>query len=107
MNDQDDWLIIDFPAIYGASKSRDYRSRVAQQFTVIFKFLKDNELMRIDPLDENDEVRLDLIVYGRDCEPIGIQMFAKAIPNWLKARDKDQNVANLGLLEKGLAKLRS
>lgn len=108
MSEQDDWLIFDFSVIHGASKSLDYRNGVVRQCTAVFKFLKDNGLLRIDPLDEHGEIRRDLIVYGRDfLDPIGIQMFAKAIPSWFKARDKDQNVANLSILEKGLAKLRS
>ena len=32
----------------------------------------------------------------------GDEMFNKAIPNWQKARDKDGNLDNLSILERGL-----
>ncbi len=32
-------------------------------------------------------------------------MFAKAIPAWQRARDKDGNLANIKLLEDGLKKI--
>ena len=38
---------------------------------------------------------------------VGSEMFKKTIPSWERARDKDGNLENLAILEKGLEKIRA
>lgn len=91
--------------LYQATKSREWRAQVKAKITVIFKFLQDNNLSNVRLLDESGEAIEDLVLMRSHLTEAGVKMFAKAIPAWQRARDKDGNLANIKLLEDGLKKI--
>ncbi len=97
--------IVNIPSYLNASKSKDFRSQIFQQYTSIFKFLYDKNLIKINPLNELGEVKEDLIVYKSDLTENGLELFKKAIPSWQRNVDRSGNYENISSLEKALAKL--
>ncbi len=88
--------------IYQSSKNLTWRKQVLDKRKVIFQFLKDNDLILINPFLENGEINMNLSLMRSHLTDAGDEMFNKAIPNWQKARDKDGNLDNLSILERGL-----
>ena len=94
------WPSID--EIYKSSKNLTWRKQILDKSKVIFQFLKDNNLIFVNPFLENGEVDTSLKLMRSHLTDIGDEMFNKVIPKWQKARDKDGNLDNIAILEKGL-----
>ena len=92
--------------VYKSSKNTAWRRQVLEKSVVIMRFLKVNNLLRVEPFDANGELNLDLALMRSDVTDDGDAMFEKVIPSWQKARDKDGKINNLEILEKGLKKIR-
>ncbi|MGF6213657.1 hypothetical protein [Comamonas sp. 4034] len=88
--------------IYQSSKNLTWRKQVLDKRRVIFQFLKDNNLILIDPFLKNGEVNMELSLMRSHLTDVGDEMFNKIIPNWQKARDKDGNLENVSILKNGL-----
>ena len=92
--------------IYQSSKNITWRKQVLESSIVIFRFLHENNLLLVNPFDENGNVLIDLSLMRSDVTDIGDEMFSKTIPNWQKARDRDGNLKNLSILENGLKNIK-
>lgn len=91
--------------LYQSSKSKEWRSRVKARTTIIYKFLRDHGLSKIELLDDLGEAIEDLVLMRSHLTDAGAKLFEKAIPAWDRARDKDGNLCNLTQLENGLKKI--
>jgi hypothetical protein len=105
----DDSFLLYFPSIstmFQSSKNRTWREGTVATWNAIFRFLYDNKLLLVNPFDEQGCLKHDYKVMPSHLTEEGREMFNDAIPRWLRARDRDGNTKNLGLLEKGLKKIR-
>ncbi|UYZ82726.1 hypothetical protein MTZ49_08860 [Entomomonas sp. E2T0] len=100
-----DFNMHNMPMLLSRNKSDDYQKRVIKSSTILLSFLKDNNLINIDPFNEQGYLKLDLVVKQSNLTDIGNALFVKIIPNWFKYIDKGGNAENITKLEKGLMEL--
>ena len=93
--------------LYKSSKNTTWRKQKKKKSIVIYKFLKEHKLIIVDPFDENGNLKMDFTLMESHLTNVGSEMFKKTIPSWERARDKDGNLENLAILEKGLEKIRA
>lgn len=93
--------------LFKSSKNTAWREQVVRKRTAMFKFLRENSLVLVDPLDESGRPRENFVLMRSHLTDEGFEMFKKSIPSWEKARDRDGNIDNVGILENGLQKIRS
>ncbi|MBB6366708.1 hypothetical protein FHR56_001821 [Xanthomonas sacchari] len=91
--------------MYQSSKNKEWRSRVKAKTTIVYRFLRDHGLSKIELLDESGDAIEDLVLMRSHLTDAGAKLFEKAIPAWDRARDKDGNLSNLTQLENGLKKI--
>ena len=99
--------VINIAAYLKASKSTTFKSQIIDQYTSIFTFLAENNLITIDPFDGDGKVRQDLVVMRSDLTFAGFELFKKAIPAWQRSVDRSGKYHDTSSLEKALAKLSS
>jgi hypothetical protein len=92
---------------FQSSKNATWREQVRSRQTRLFGFLRDHRLLLVDPLDENGKARQDFTLMRSHLTDDGFELFKKTVPSWEKARDKDGNLDNVAILEKGLEKIRA
>ena len=93
--------------LFQSSKNVIWRTQVVRRRAVIFKFLRDNYLILVDPLDASGLPLQDFILMRSHLTDDGFELFKKVIPSWEKARDRDGKIENIGILEKALQKIQS
>ncbi len=104
---QDFLVYMSLTELYHSSKSREWRKQVKDRQAVIFKFLQDNGLSKVPLLDSCGNVPEDFELRSSHLVEEGIKLFAKAVPAWQRARDRDGKLSNIYQLENGLKKLRA
>jgi hypothetical protein len=104
---QDYVLCMSLIELYQSSKNKEWRKQVKERQTAIFKFLEANGLNRVPLLDSSGNVPEEFELKCSHLVEDGVKLFAKAVPAWERARDKDGNISNIKQLEDGLKKIRS
>ena len=104
---QDHLIYMSLADLYQSSKSREWRNQVRDRQAVIFKFLQDNELSKIPLFDATGNVPEDFELRYSHLVEDGVKLFAKAVPAWQRARDRDGKLSNIYQLENGLKKIRA
>lgn len=99
-------FIFSIEPILGASKSLNFKKQVKAKCTTFLKFMRDNNLLLIDPFDELGSVRHDLILNSEDLTAEGLDFWKAAFFKWSSARDKDGNYENIQILERELEKIK-
>lgn len=90
--------------LFKSSKNAAWREQVVKRRTVMFQFLRDNGLILIDPIDDSGAPRQEFVLMRSHLTDDGFEMIKKVIPSWRKARDRDGNIENIGILEKGTSR---
>lgn len=99
--------LYDYQMFLNANKSKAYQERTNLRTKVLVNFLLTNNLLiNLNPYDENNNIKTNLIIYSSNLSQDGFELFKKAIPNWYKAHDKGTPVEKITILEKGLKKIR-
>ncbi|WP_369944447.1 hypothetical protein [Xanthomonas medicagonis] len=104
---QDFLVYMSLTELYQSSKSREWRKQVKDRQAVIFKFLQDNGLSKVPLLDSCGDVSEDFELRSSHLVEEGIKLFAKAVPAWQRAGDRDGKLSNIYQLENGFKKLRA
>lgn len=102
--------IHDIATLLTSSKNAQWRKDIINSYSALFNFMKNNGLLlNVDPFDENEALKLDLIVKKSNVTKEGICMYKKVIPSWfdyLASSTVENKYENVSRLEKGLAKIR-
>jgi hypothetical protein len=91
-----------FSPILNASKSKEYKTSVTKNCKTLMSFLVNRNLLKVNPFDENGEIKNDLVLYDEDFNEGAEQLFGKPVSSWFKYLDKGGNINNVSILEKGL-----
>lgn len=102
-----DLIKYSMPVLINANKNKTYRERVRKNGKTLMGFLKNNNLITIDPFYENGEIKENLEVRQSELTDEGLELFKKAIPSWWNYLDKGGDSDNISILEKALTKVRS
>ena len=92
---------------YQQSKSASWRARAKLSQESLFRYLKDKNLVMIEVLSETGEAIPELSLRESNLTQEGKKFFEKAVPAWQRARDKDGDYANTGILKKVLETIRT
>ena len=95
-------LLFDFPAILNASKNKDYRASVKKKCTALMQFFSKRELLKINPFDDDGQIKDDIKLYEEDFYSNTGDLFGKPVSNWFKYLDRGGNIEDTTILEKGL-----
>lgn len=89
------------------SKNLKYRSDITEMTTILMRFLKENQLIDIDPVNEDDSLKVDPILRQSNLSVAGDRLFAEFFPKRSDYIDRGGNPGNIKILANGLAKIRS
>ncbi|AJW65130.1 hypothetical protein VO54_03704 [Elizabethkingia miricola] len=92
--------------LYSRNKSRSYKESIIARSTALLLFLKNNNLISKDPIDENGNLKLDFIVKESDLTLEGLELFKKAIPSWMRGTDRGRDPEDISSLLRALGKIR-
>lgn len=88
------------------SKNLSYRKQVEKITHVLMRFLKENDLIKIDPFDADGSIKPDLVIRKSNLTEIGNSIFIEYFPKWSRQIDRGGDAENVAILQKGLMKLR-
>ena len=106
MNEKTDYLIYNFNSMLTRSKSTSWRTSITAQTVALMTFLKNNNLILLNPFDENGNIKPDLIIRQSHLTEEGNKLFSKAVPKWFNYIDRGGKLENISHLEKGLKSIR-
>ncbi|MDH0745193.1 hypothetical protein N5D61_02385 [Pseudomonas sp. GD03842] len=101
-----DFTLCNMNTLYNAKKSKEYRESIMLNITMLMRFLKDNDLIFIEPFDEDESLRIDFILKKSNAKPECVELFKKVIPGWFTYLDRGGDPTNISRLNKGLTKIR-
>lgn len=88
------------------SKNLSYREQITKITIVLMTFLRDNELITLDPFNKDGSLKDDLVLYQSDLTDIGNILFKEYYPKWSGYVDRGGDVNNTKILTNGLKSLR-
>lgn len=94
------------PTLYSRNKNLSYKEGVIARATPLLVFLKQQDLISKDPLDENGSLKLDFIIKESDLTPEGLELFKKAVPAWMRGTDRGRDPDDTSSLMKALNEIR-
>jgi hypothetical protein len=89
------------------SKNLTYRKMVYESNFAILKYLKEKNLLLINPFNPDGSPILNLSIMRPHVTTEGYKLFQKPINLWRKAREKDSNYSNIDILEKWFLKIKN
>jgi trans-2-enoyl-CoA reductase len=101
-----DFTLCNMNTLYNVNKTKEYREGIILNISILMKFLKDNDLIFIEPFDEDGSLRLDFVLKKSNAAPECTELFKKVIPGWLNYLDRGGDPKNVSRLDKGLKKIR-
>ena len=103
-----DLPLYDYQMFLNANKSKVYQERTNLRTKILVEFLlKNNLLINLNPCDENNNIKTNLIIFSSNLSKDGFELFKKAVPNWYRAHDRGTPIEKVTILEKALAKIRA
>ena len=103
-----DLPLYDYQMFLNANKSKVYQERTNLRTKILVEFLlKNNLLINLNPYDENNNIKKNLIIFSSNLSKDGFELFKKAVPNWYRAHDRGTPIEKVTILEKALAKIRT
>jgi hypothetical protein len=101
------YVYFKFEPIINASKSKEYKAPVTKNCTALMNFLISNDLLNINPLNEDGIIKEDLVLTTKEFKNSGELLFGKPVMKWLQYLDKGGSIDNLKILQKGLDDIRA
>ena len=100
-----DFTLCSIPMLMSRNKSTAYHDQIVSRYTVLMRFLKDNDLIRKEPLNFDGSLKMDLVLKKSDVTPQCLELFKKAVPAWHAQIDRSGKVDNVSKLIKALAQI--
>ena len=97
-----DLLRFNYSTLLKRSKSLSYREQITTITIVLMNFLKENNLVIIEPFEEDGSLREDLVLYSSDLTEDGNILFKEYYPKWSRYIDRGGDVNNTKILDDGL-----
>lgn len=102
-----DFNLHNIPMLLSASEDKEYQERIIKKSEVLVDFLlKNGLLVDIEPFDDKNKIKKDLVIKMSNVTDLGLELFKKTIPNWFAYLDKGGEIENINRLEKGLEKIK-
>ncbi|WP_455930631.1 hypothetical protein [Pseudomonas fluorescens] len=102
-----DMLQYNYQSMLKRSKNLTYRAEVTEMTEVLMRFLKDNELIRSDPFNEDGSLKSDLVLRRSDLSDTGNSLFEQFFPKWSAFIDRGGDAKDTKILSAGLRKIMS
>lgn len=102
-----DQLRFNYSTLRKRSKSKSYQQQIEKLTTVLMTFLKEHQLLHVEPFNEDGSLKEDLIIRQSSLSEIGNELFKVYFPKWSNYIDRGGNIENTAILEKGLKTLQS
>ncbi|MEP8619449.1 hypothetical protein ABKV54_11200 [Enterobacter hormaechei] len=99
-------LRFNYSTLLKRSKNLSYREQITNITTVLMTFLKENELVTLEPFKEDGSLKEDLVLYSSDLTDIGNLLFKEYYPKWSGYIDRGGDVNNTKILNDGLNTLK-
>lgn len=99
-------LRFNYSTLLKRSKNLSYREQITNITTVLMTFLKENELVTLEPFKEDGSLKEDLVLYSSDLTDIGNLLFKEHYPKWSGYIDRGGDVNNTKILNDGLNTLK-
>ncbi|OCG39808.1 hypothetical protein [Gilliamella sp. Bif1-4] len=97
-----------YSALLEKSEDLTYRKQVTDLATVLMTFFKENNLITVDPFNEDGSLKEDdFALYNSDFTKVGRLLFDQYYPKWSAYLDRGGDVHNTKIFEKGLKALTS
>lgn len=91
-----------YPDLLTASKNLSYREQVTKISIVLMTFLKQNNLILIEPFYADGNLKKDIELYSCDLTEVGNSLFKEYYPKWSSYIDRGGDVNNTKILNDGL-----
>lgn len=102
-----DLPVFDLDFMLKRCADKPYQDDIRQIAATLVGFLESNKLLRRRVRDGPDQLPATLRIVESDLTEIGKRLFrAQVIDRWLDAIDRSRNFNNMGVLEKGLQRVR-
>ncbi|GLR08559.1 hypothetical protein COO59_20365 [Mixta theicola] len=95
-------LRFNYSTLLKRSKNLSYREQITKITTVLMSFLKENDLMKLDPFMDDGSLKDDLIIYSSVLAEPGNLLFKQYYPKWSAYIDRGGDINNTNLLKDGL-----
>lgn len=102
-----DMLRYDYARMLSRSKNLKYRFDITEMTIILMRFLKGNQLIDIDPFNEDHSLKDDLILRQSNLSEAGNRLFAEFVPKWSDYIDRGGDPGNIKILANGLTKINS
>lgn len=102
-----DTLQYNYQSMLKRSKNLTYRAEITEMTEVLMRFLKDNELIRSDPFNEDGSLKSDLVLRRSDLSDTGNSLFEQFFPKWSAFIDRGGDAKDTKILSAGLKKIMS
>ncbi|QXH77893.1 hypothetical protein [Pseudomonas salmasensis] len=100
-----DMLQYNYQSMLKRSKNLTYRAEVTEMTEVLMRFLKDNELIKSDPFNEDGSLKSDLVLRRSDLSDMGNSLLDQFFPKWSAFIDRGGDASNTKILSAGLKRI--
>lgn len=101
-----DLLRFNYSTLLKRSKSLPYREQVSNIAKALMTFLKENDLVTLEPFKNDGDLKEDLVLYSSDLTEDGNLLFKEYYPKWSAYIDRGGDFNNTKILSDGLIVLR-
>jgi hypothetical protein len=102
-----DFTLCSIPMLISRNNSEAYHDKIVSRYTVLMRFLKDNNLVYKEPLSSDGSLKMDLVLKKSDVTPQCLELFKKAIPAWHAQIDRSGKVDNVSKLIKAMEQIQT
>ncbi|AUU15753.1 hypothetical protein [Proteus mirabilis] len=99
-------LRFNYSTLLKRNKRLSYREKITKITKVLMIFLKENNLITLEPFKDDGEVKDELVLYSSDLTDLGNLLFKEYYPKWSAYIDRGGDVSNIKILNDGLNKLK-
>ncbi|MDF7437915.1 hypothetical protein [Proteus mirabilis] len=99
-------LRFNYSTLLKRNKRLSYREKITKITKVLMIFLKENNLITLEPFKDDGEVKDELVLYSSDLTDLGNLLFKEYYPKWSTYIDRGGDVSNIKILNDGLNKLK-
>ncbi|AHG19461.1 hypothetical protein Z042_07360 [Chania multitudinisentens RB-25] len=100
-------LRFNYSSLLKRSKNLSYREQITNITKILMTFLKENNLVTLEPFKEDGSLKDDLALYSSDLTENGNLLFKEYYPKWSGYIDRGGDFNNTKILSDGLSILKN
>ena len=102
-----DMLRFNYQTMLKRSKNKTYHAQVTEMTEVLMRFLKENELIKVNPFNEDGSFKSNLVLRQSNLSDAGNSLFLEYFPKWSAFIDRGGDAKDTKILSTGLKKILS